>query len=468
MLRTFVLLCACALLGFNSLQASDAEPILPEPVLPKPELIHFENQVETQPLEAVDKPRNGVHHSLNLITGPAGNQNIQIPSNRPFKIVFKGGGSGLSVVDNNALDGEATVQLPSGMLEGYIQARGKPNQSITYSDSLYHSEQVLSHSKKPQWYRMGKRPMPIPADWHSADGADYVLHFDNQGQENISFRWYPVDDNEEPDYPVGMKLIGPEGGVVELPGVGKLELPEGALEEETLIRMSQVEEAYKLPDYTYVSPMVRFEPSGLQFEYDGLIQITPDLDKVQNISAGSVEMGVMSDKPLAIHTDEDYNTLADKINFDFLAPVNLPVDIRETVYNNKFHIEHFSYGVRLVYDDDIQLASATASKQKSEVQRCYTRQSFAQNRLSDLQAIRTHKDFKDWCGNLPESALTSGHFELEYYLSDQVESLKALIIASERSYSRYHHAFQLSPKRHLIPNPLTNCTIQFKGIKSNE
>ena len=340
MLTTLALLCGCALLDFNSLQASDSGP-----TLPKPELIHFENQVETQPLEAVAKPRNGVHHTLNLSTGPAGNQNIQIPSNRPFKIVFKGGGSGLSVVDNNALDGEATVQLPSGMLEGYLQATGsdqsKPKQRITYSDALYHSEQILTHSEKPQWYRISKRPMPIPADWHSEDGADYVLHFDNQGQEQISFRWYPVD-NEEPDYPVGMKLIGPEGGVVELPGVGKLELPAGALTEKTLVRMSQVFEGvteilsldggtYKYKrEKDFISPVVKIEPLNLKLVNPGILYLQTDLERLGTNAPGFIDWMHASDLDEWSHIDTKSDGLSQS-----QWTVNMPVEVYELEYYAK-------------------------------------------------------------------------------------------------------------------------------------
>ena len=310
--------------------------------MPEPELIHFENQVETQPLEAVDKTRNGVHHTLNLITGPAGNQNIQIPSNRPFKIVFKGGGTGLSVVDNNALDGEATVQLPSGMLEGYIQARGKPNQSITYSDAIYHSEQVLSHSKKPQWYRIGKRPMPIPSDWHSEDGADYVLHFDNQGQENISFRWYPIGDNEEPDYPVGMKLIGPEGGVVELPGVGKLELPAGALTEKTLVRMSQVFEVKEIlvsdfhsgevrRGYDFISSVVKLEPFNLVLEKPAILLLQTNLERLGNNSPGVISWN----SSLNLDDWRHVNTRAGGLDKPQWT-VSMPVEVDAFKYYTKF------------------------------------------------------------------------------------------------------------------------------------
>ena len=170
---------------------------------------------------------------------------IKIPATGTVKIIFTGGGGRLVITDNDATDGEARVSMPSGKFDGYLQNRGEPNNKITYEDKLYYVKQEISRDKgQPVWWRIGKRELPIPSDWHNDDGTSYVLTITNAGVTNISTRWYPT--TEESDIPPGIKKIGAEGGFVDLPGVGSLNIPQGALTQNETIVMKQILQANEL------------------------------------------------------------------------------------------------------------------------------------------------------------------------------------------------------------------------------
>ena len=258
---------------------------------PEPEILHFPLMVTTQTLKQIDKTPNGQHLTVNLVTGTPDTDSIKIPASGLFKIIFTGGGGRLVITDNDATDGEARVSMPSGVFDGYIQTRGQPNNFITYQDPLYYVKQDLGReTSKPIWWRIGKRVFPIPADWHNDDGVSYILTLTNSGITNVSTRWYPTSG--EPDYPVGIKKIGTEGGILEFPGVGKIEIPQGALTQPTVIVMKQLLEfkadngrdwdgkIYRANDY--VSPIVKIEPMGLKLNKTGRIWLTTDKARVGN------------------------------------------------------------------------------------------------------------------------------------------------------------------------------------------
>ncbi|MEZ0374025.1 MAG: hypothetical protein ACAI44_33350, partial [Candidatus Sericytochromatia bacterium] len=233
----------------------------------------FASQVQTQSLLAVEKPGNGSHFSLELTTGQAAPGSIRIPAEGEFSLVLEGGGSDVQISDQDATDGEARASLPAQLLEGFIQARGTPGQSLTYVDPMYFTLQELNRTPaSPQWFRIGKRPFPIPSDWSSQDGTRYVLRFRNHGVVNSSLRWYPASG--EPDYPAGLRPIGPEGGTVALPGVGRIEIPAEALSSRTLIRMEQ----------RLAAPKIRFEPTGSATQARDFLYASPVLSlKPQNL-----------------------------------------------------------------------------------------------------------------------------------------------------------------------------------------
>lgn len=336
-----ILLCSCQALNlapptksqqasqvFAVKQAADTPTV---PGIPEAKTLYFDDQVTKQTLPVVDKTTNGKHFTLNMTTSVPDNMSIQVPVTGDFQLVIEAIGNELVILDNNALDGSAKVRLPAGLLEGFVQARGTPGQSMVLKDPLYHIEQELNRNPgKPDWHRIGKRQLPIPADWGNPDQALYLLNFKNQGVTNTSFRWYP--SSGEPDYPVGLKWIGPEGGTVELPGVAKLVLPAGALSQKTLVRMSQeleVQEMFTYAthlgemrlSYDFASPVVRIEPMHLKLNQKAFLYLNTNLERLgknhaallttrcqqQKLRQGKINWATLSDREAQKLSTQDYH-----------------------------------------------------------------------------------------------------------------------------------------------------------------
>lgn len=91
------------------------------------------------------------------------------------------------------------------------------------------------------------------------------------------------------------KEIGPEGGVVELENVARLEIPPGALDEPTRIKIFQVLEVEStekrdaslafhgggvLPGFDFITPVVRLEPFGLKLNVAATLYLPTDEDRI--------------------------------------------------------------------------------------------------------------------------------------------------------------------------------------------
>lgn len=133
--------------------------------------------------------------------------------------------------------------------------------------------------------------MPVPANWSSSDGQSYVLSFSNQGINQATIRWNP-SSNTVP-LPPGTKEIGPSGGFVELPNVGRLDIPPNALTQPTLVRISQEffapeimgfsrhsQNPFKISDY--ISPVVKLSPLGLVLNQPASLHLTTNLARLGN------------------------------------------------------------------------------------------------------------------------------------------------------------------------------------------
>lgn len=155
------------------------------------------------------------------------------------------------------------------------------NGSVKIEDALYSINQTLSLSAGNPWYRMPGRPMPVPDTWFNSDKNQYVLTLSNAGLPQISSRWVT---SQQVVFPVGIAEIGPNGGSVELPGVGKLTVLSGALNEKKVIRLIQ-EKSVTLPpsNYSPVTPPVRIEPVGLKFEKTFSAYVNLKIDLTQFI-----------------------------------------------------------------------------------------------------------------------------------------------------------------------------------------
>ncbi|MFN8670582.1 MAG: hypothetical protein U0457_00675 [Candidatus Sericytochromatia bacterium] len=158
------------------------------------------------------------------------------------------------------------------------------------SEKEYESNGTWYTGEKEEgtWYKLGKRAVSIPSEWKADNGNNYVLNFKNEGISNFILRGYKQDNANDFSYPDGVNLIGVKGGVVELTGVGKLELPEGALDKDTFISMKQELQAYQYIIYSgehptvydYISPVIKIEPFGLKLNKTAKIYAETDIKRL--------------------------------------------------------------------------------------------------------------------------------------------------------------------------------------------
>ena len=225
---------------------------------------------------------NGEHFILDLVAQSPEMGEVQIPTHGRFALILEGGGDSVQVLDSDARDGEARARLPAQMLEGFIQAQGSKDMVLTYHDPLYYVNQELGQNG----YRIGKRPFPIPMDWYT-ESPHYIFNFTNNGATRILMRWYSTD--KTPDYPVGMAKIGPEGGTVDLPGVGRLKISEGALNSEMNIVLKQVLKTKTIflassvgnqEAYEFISPVLVIEPQNFVMNSTGRLYLETLLERL--------------------------------------------------------------------------------------------------------------------------------------------------------------------------------------------
>ncbi|MGV3526001.1 MAG: hypothetical protein ACO1RX_17390 [Candidatus Sericytochromatia bacterium] len=145
--------------------------------------------------------------------------------------------------------------------------------SFELADPLYYVKQNVDSATETGWYHLPGRPVPVPADWYSEDGL-HILNFKNENTAQISLRWLST---QTAVFPMGLREIGPAGGVVELPGVATLTIPPGAISAPTVVRMTQLAQGpdrtkrCQLPNATracysgeeYLTPIVQVQPMGI-------------------------------------------------------------------------------------------------------------------------------------------------------------------------------------------------------------
>ncbi len=140
--------------------------------------------------------------------------------------------------------------------------------------------------------------MPVPADWYSPDGQQFVLRFNAQQISDFQMLW--LQQSEPAPFPPGINAIGPEGGVVDLPGVATLELPEGALTQKQTIVLKQVFEAASMKDYclspddcypgwSFAAPIVKILPLGLELEKRAALDLPTYKKVLDTMPPGSIE-----------------------------------------------------------------------------------------------------------------------------------------------------------------------------------
>ena len=73
--------------------------------------------------------QNGNALDIKLSTSIGGDKNsIQIPENGSFSITFQAGTT-FQTIDNDARDGQAVIQMPTSVMEGFLRVSGKAGDS---------------------------------------------------------------------------------------------------------------------------------------------------------------------------------------------------------------------------------------------------------------------------------------------------------------------------------------------------
>lgn len=354
---------------------------------PQPQMLTFESKVVNQPLQTVFKlpEKDGIELSFITNSEKDDKKKIKIPLNGKFQVIFEKASTvskkkddddkKATIIDNDATDGTATIQLPESIMEGFIKVKNenedddkKSNQSkLIVEDKLYYSKTELNVLKpnekkekddKEKWYKLGNKIFPVPEDFHSDDGSKYILRFENTGTKTFAMKWYK---SNKFDYPVGTSEITPEkGGVVELQGVGRLEIPAGAVDKPTIVKMKQELNAPEMlydfehhsamgdtskligtREYDFISSVVRLEPFGLELKQKAVMYLETD----------KARLG--SNMPTVIH----WQNSQDKRYWELQADK----DGRETPFekwtdNMGTYIEKFQYYTKTI-DADITATS---------------------------------------------------------------------------------------------------------------
>lgn len=272
----------------------------------EPKTLTFSQKAITHKLKIKSKLPKLKYTKLELSTETSNDiSKIKIPETGNFKITFDKGDK-FEITDRDATDGNATVQLPESVMEGFIKVQDEvesnTTKKLTFEDKLYYNNQELKNDTS-NWYQIGKRPFPVPSNWYSEDGNKYVLRFNNSGIKKAEFRWFKADKVE---FPNGIKEIGREGGVVELKGVGRIELPQGALKDKTVVVLKEelqskeivVTDEYfeSFTPYDPASPLMRIEPLGLKLNKPALVYVETDKARLGNNHPGLMHYEVTRDK----------------------------------------------------------------------------------------------------------------------------------------------------------------------------
>ncbi|MEZ0373245.1 MAG: hypothetical protein ACAI44_29405 [Candidatus Sericytochromatia bacterium] len=283
-----------------------------------PEMLTFPLLVPLQPLTPVQVLPSGKDLEIKLVaSGRAGHNEIRMPASGDFKVAFVPG-SRLKVIDDDATDGIATVEVPAGTYDGYVGADVTGSCKLTVEDRFYYLKQeiipggttpIAQKGQNPplQFYQLGTRQLPMPANWNIQDMNYGILNFSNQGASQATVRWYA--STKAVAMPVGMKEIGPAGGTIDLPNVAKLDIPPGALEQPTVVRISQALQAASkriycpnpnfpkrcFDGFRFISPIAKIEPLTQTLKVPATLMVLVEPKYKTMMTPGIMEMYGMPD-----------------------------------------------------------------------------------------------------------------------------------------------------------------------------
>ena len=206
---------------------------------------------------------------------------ILMPKQGEFNVNFSAG-TAFQITDNDATDGTAAVQMPQGQLDVFLRLKGQPSEQgkqreLIFEDVTAGINETLKRTKKDKseekFYGLGTRSF--------TSSTSFTWKLTNDKVKNMTTRWYTTDTpTPTPTPPPSNEVtvsIGTSGGLVELAGVGSLTIPAGALSQTTAITMrKETNPSPPSSDHTTVSPVVTFEPNGLQFNVPAILKLNID------------------------------------------------------------------------------------------------------------------------------------------------------------------------------------------------
>lgn len=155
----------------------------------------------------------------------------------------------------------------------------------------------------------------------------------------------------QPENPMVEKEIGPEGGVVELENVARLEIPLGALDQPTLIKIFQVLEVESTqerlslalhsnigsvrPGFDFITPVVRLEPFGLKLNVAALLYLPTDEDRIGINNPALIKHLASLTAKNGEWVYEPYLDFLDPSELPHQAMIQDPIKVRQLVYISK-------------------------------------------------------------------------------------------------------------------------------------
>ncbi|MFN4149320.1 MAG: hypothetical protein ACK4IX_00100 [Candidatus Sericytochromatia bacterium] len=316
----------------------------------EPQMVNFESKVPVQNYSTTQNLPSGTYNQFNFRVSGNMKDSVKIPANGNFTMTIQSGNN-FQIIDNDATDGSAIIQLPSGNFEGFTtvikDSSGKQTGSITIEDELYYVKQEIKELESSNkggpnnvtgdyWYQLKKRVFPTSQNWGNPNVDKHVFKFSNAGIKQLMFRWY---NSNTLDYPIGTAEIGVTGGIIELPNVGKLEIPSGALTQNTIISMRQELQSYEILNYQfepivkdrdYISSVIKLEPINLELLQPAKIFTTTDSSRIGNNSSATVRWYKSINK---IDWDSIEYTNIDAVLID--NDINVPAFINKFEYLSK-------------------------------------------------------------------------------------------------------------------------------------
>jgi hypothetical protein len=219
---------------------------------------------------------------------------IKMPTTGPFKVTFTSG-SHFRIIDGDATDGMAIVELPKGNYLFGLQAtdRWSSKSSLTFEDDLYYLRDELKESShgwlfQPQGVAasLGTKPLPVPEAWHGPAQQNLVFTFEAKDLDRFRLLWQ-AQATEAP-YPPGVGKIGVAGGSLSLPGVGEIQIPEGALIQYETISIREIPEHELFPGVLQLSSTISIKPKNINLKKPILVKLNFDTEVVGENDPGVI------------------------------------------------------------------------------------------------------------------------------------------------------------------------------------